>query len=191
FQYERLPNFCHQCGRIGHAMKECNFLNQQDMHGRNEFQYGAWLRAESFRLGNSLYFREEFGNLYDIWSKVGQKEFHGGKEYLDESYKGGVNSNIRNKLQLEGGLEDGFGESMEGGNTIYDENEVVMEPYTMHENNHIKDQGVYAISKSALVIPQMEENMEEAPSGRSPRSNAEVDKTRKDDLNIIAVGFES
>ncbi|GAV79329.1 DUF4283 domain-containing protein/zf-CCHC_4 domain-containing protein, partial [Cephalotus follicularis] len=30
FQYKKLPNFCHNCGRMGHTVKECDSKNPKD-----------------------------------------------------------------------------------------------------------------------------------------------------------------
>ena len=47
FKYERLPNFCYQCGLLDHDLKECPKSKGDD---RNivmaELQYGAWMRGD-------------------------------------------------------------------------------------------------------------------------------------------------
>ena len=53
FKYERLPNFCYQCGMLDHDLKECPKSKGDD---RNivmaELQYGAWMRGDPVkRLG--------------------------------------------------------------------------------------------------------------------------------------------
>ncbi|GAV91607.1 zf-CCHC_4 domain-containing protein, partial [Cephalotus follicularis] len=49
-QYEKLPNFCHCCGRIGHTNKECSYLKQNEGERREVgVRYGPWLRVDNFR----------------------------------------------------------------------------------------------------------------------------------------------
>ncbi|CAJ2644626.1 uncharacterized protein LOC123882497 [Trifolium pratense] len=50
FKYERLPNFCYMCGRIGHQMKDCEEVEGNEEDGyedieEKELPYGSWLKA--------------------------------------------------------------------------------------------------------------------------------------------------
>jgi hypothetical protein len=50
FKYERLPNFCFVCGRIGHQLKECEEASDLEEAGYEELEekelgFGPWLRA--------------------------------------------------------------------------------------------------------------------------------------------------
>jgi hypothetical protein len=50
FKYERLPNFCFVCGRIGHQLKECDEAGDLEEAGyedleEKELGFGPWLRA--------------------------------------------------------------------------------------------------------------------------------------------------
>ena len=52
FKYERLPNFCYQCGKLDHGVKECKeSAGTENRAGGEEMQYGAWLRGEPGRRG--------------------------------------------------------------------------------------------------------------------------------------------
>ena len=47
FKYERLPNFCYICGKLGHGEKECKEgVSPKGSGSEGVYQYGAWLRGE-------------------------------------------------------------------------------------------------------------------------------------------------
>ena len=50
FKYERLPNFCYECGMLNHAVKECPEKSmEKNQLSEGHMQYGAWLRGEPLR----------------------------------------------------------------------------------------------------------------------------------------------
>lgn len=47
FTYERLMNFCHACGRLGHSFQQCSSYDES-IHV-TELPYGNWLKASPIR----------------------------------------------------------------------------------------------------------------------------------------------
>ncbi|KAL5839910.1 hypothetical protein ACOSQ4_012518 [Xanthoceras sorbifolium] len=47
-RYERLPNFCYFCGKMGHLLRECRDNEKEVVEGA-ALKYGVWLRAPSGR----------------------------------------------------------------------------------------------------------------------------------------------
>ena len=49
-KFERLPNICYWCRRVGHGDRDCEvWLHSRGRLRREEQQYGEWLRADTFR----------------------------------------------------------------------------------------------------------------------------------------------
>lgn len=51
-RYERLPDFCFDCGRVGHTSRECLETSILVKGDSGPSQYGPWLRASFVRKGN-------------------------------------------------------------------------------------------------------------------------------------------
>ncbi|MBA0626194.1 hypothetical protein Godav_003905 [Gossypium davidsonii] len=45
FKYERLPDFCYECGKIGHTVKSCTINKESEVMSGLNPQFGSWLRA--------------------------------------------------------------------------------------------------------------------------------------------------
>ncbi|PPD96872.1 hypothetical protein GOBAR_DD06140 [Gossypium barbadense] len=44
-KYERLPDFCYECGKIGHTVKTCTINKESEVMSGLNTQFGSWLRA--------------------------------------------------------------------------------------------------------------------------------------------------
>lgn len=47
-RYERLPEFCFKCGRIGHVLKDCHDKQKEEMQEQSRLEFGMWLRFQGF-----------------------------------------------------------------------------------------------------------------------------------------------
>ncbi|KAL4302369.1 hypothetical protein GQ457_10G013020 [Hibiscus cannabinus] len=83
-QYEKLPNFCHGCGLLGHLVIDCP---RQPYDPQVKFQYGDWLRAnlKANRGGSAqprgrIRFHDEagFSNSQSGFSSLGEEHVFDG-----------------------------------------------------------------------------------------------------------------
>ena len=71
FKYKRLPNFCYRCGLLEHDLKECpESVGRDKVEGRDDLQYGAWLRGEpARRLGGEWRHKIQNKSWCGRWAK--------------------------------------------------------------------------------------------------------------------------
>ena len=71
-RYERLPEFCYKCGRIGHGVKECLEEGTDTQRLNNSYEYGPWLRVGGIK--------KSVGRAVDVGERKARP--HGGVEGL-------------------------------------------------------------------------------------------------------------
>jgi len=49
-KYERLPNICYYCRRVGHVERDCE-VKDEDEEGGNTYGFGEWMRASPWKAG--------------------------------------------------------------------------------------------------------------------------------------------
>lgn len=47
-RYERIPEFCFKCGRIGRVFKDCPDWKNKEDHNSEDFEYGMWMKFQGF-----------------------------------------------------------------------------------------------------------------------------------------------
>uniref|UniRef100_A0A803QHU2 CCHC-type domain-containing protein n=1 Tax=Cannabis sativa TaxID=3483 RepID=A0A803QHU2_CANSA len=61
FRYERLPEFCFECGCLGHPFKRCiAFMERMDRGNDDDFQYGPWMKGSKLPTNNYDRYRTDF-----------------------------------------------------------------------------------------------------------------------------------
>ncbi|PON85093.1 Zinc knuckle CX2CX4HX4C [Trema orientale] len=81
FKYEKIPDFCFYCGRVGHSVNYCPEEGSEVMLQKGQFQYREWLRGSS---SNKLFSKDittgRKGNKGLRSLGLGELPEHAGKE---------------------------------------------------------------------------------------------------------------
>ncbi|TXG57107.1 hypothetical protein EZV62_018420 [Acer yangbiense] len=89
-RYERLPNICFKCGRIGHTTNECQSEELNPVvDGVEKLLFGAWMKASGISRRNTI-------RNYDRYSNSFQKEDKSGRMMLPTSVLDEVHVGQRN-----------------------------------------------------------------------------------------------
>uniref|UniRef100_A0A803QNQ4 CCHC-type domain-containing protein n=1 Tax=Cannabis sativa TaxID=3483 RepID=A0A803QNQ4_CANSA len=80
FRYERLPEFCFECGRLGHSFEKCvAFMERVDNGNDEDFEYGPWLKGAKLPTNGYDKYRSDFskGNAWPLLTRLAQNHgFH-------------------------------------------------------------------------------------------------------------------
>ncbi|KAM6578111.1 hypothetical protein CsatB_029948 [Cannabis sativa] len=73
FRYERLLEFCFECGRLGHPFERCvAFIERMDSGNDDDFQYGPWMKGAKLPTHNYDRYRTDFaeGNAWPLITRL-------------------------------------------------------------------------------------------------------------------------
>uniref|UniRef100_A0A803P0N0 CCHC-type domain-containing protein n=1 Tax=Cannabis sativa TaxID=3483 RepID=A0A803P0N0_CANSA len=76
FRYERLPEFCFECGRLGHPFEKCvAFMERVDNGNDEDFEYGPWLKGAKLPTNGYDKYRSDFskGNAWPLLTRLARK----------------------------------------------------------------------------------------------------------------------
>ncbi|KAL0356017.1 UNVERIFIED_CONTAM: hypothetical protein Sradi_4048600 [Sesamum radiatum] len=103
FTYERLPNFCYLCGRLGHIGKYCELAFAEGfVDPGNDTPYGPWLRAPAHKPSQNIAGTSEVNIIGTLGRQTGQlrgKDIFGSFEHVRGSSKGAANMEPRTEGQ--------------------------------------------------------------------------------------------
>uniref|UniRef100_A0A803QIB1 Reverse transcriptase domain-containing protein n=1 Tax=Cannabis sativa TaxID=3483 RepID=A0A803QIB1_CANSA len=69
FRYERLPEFCFECGRLGNPFEKCvAFMERMDNGNDDDFEYGPWMKGSKLPTTGYDKYRTDFakGNAWPL-----------------------------------------------------------------------------------------------------------------------------
>nr|XP_027067674.1 uncharacterized protein LOC113693318 [Coffea arabica] len=169
FKYERCPDFCYNCGIVGHSERSCN-VRRLLGGSTDENQYGPWMRAGNFRISpqkKNARASEHSDRRYWVFRKgelVEQKKNNMSRsqsllEVLKASGSGGCSNQECDKA----GEEDRM-EGLGGSSTNEESLKVVFhsrkEDQVIDEKEEVAFPQVNRVGED-LQLPHVEEEMEE------------------------------
>uniref|UniRef100_A0A803NUC0 CCHC-type domain-containing protein n=1 Tax=Cannabis sativa TaxID=3483 RepID=A0A803NUC0_CANSA len=78
FRYERLPEFCFECGQLGHPFKKCiAFMERMDSGNDDDFLYGPWMKGAKLPSNGYDRYRQDFakGNAWPFLTRLARTTF--------------------------------------------------------------------------------------------------------------------
>uniref|UniRef100_A0A803QBH3 CCHC-type domain-containing protein n=2 Tax=Cannabis sativa TaxID=3483 RepID=A0A803QBH3_CANSA len=73
FRYERLPEFCFECGRLGHPFEKCvAFMERMDNGNDDDLEYGPWMKGAKLPTNGYDKYRTDFskGNAWPLLTRL-------------------------------------------------------------------------------------------------------------------------
>ncbi|CAL1411115.1 unnamed protein product [Linum trigynum] len=175
--YEKLPNFCYNCGMLGHLKKDC----QEELVPEEEAQYGSWMRATSPIKKYDKKNRWVAAKAEKIWSAAKLKV--SGEESGESKRSGSIEETTHRVLKT-------------AKKKLFDIiNEEVINEDSFSQRLEIKDKeaGEQGIRSNLLVLEQIKEKGEEPKEQEKIResgSNELTNGTLTEPLAQVFVGLE-
>uniref|UniRef100_A0A803NYQ1 CCHC-type domain-containing protein n=1 Tax=Cannabis sativa TaxID=3483 RepID=A0A803NYQ1_CANSA len=76
FRYERLPEFCFECGKLGHPFEQCvSFMERMDNGNDDDLPFGPWMKGSKLPSDSYDRYRTDFskGNAWPLLTRLARK----------------------------------------------------------------------------------------------------------------------
>uniref|UniRef100_A0A803P996 Reverse transcriptase domain-containing protein n=1 Tax=Cannabis sativa TaxID=3483 RepID=A0A803P996_CANSA len=76
YRYERIPEFCFECGCLGHPFEQCiAFMERIDSGNDDDLPYGPWLKGARLPANNYDRYRTDFskGNVWPLTTRLARR----------------------------------------------------------------------------------------------------------------------